>query len=1728
MLYEQKMIEAMSILVNGAIQKLKFDKSIQAEIFQIVNPEIAEYKVKYAGNIFTAYSNDLNYKYKVGDTVWVKVPEGDFSNKKFIENKVSARTVPSGVVDEQIFNLTPPVAEFTATGNIAGVRSRFAQKDTWSASKGDLAKYLHVSPDFTLYSKGYNNFQIKAKFTTKFKQPLPEKGNYGLKVQFTTLDPQINPSFVLDRTFFLGDYYNNAIEVEQSGEFSVADGVILTGISSVELFAENFDVNKEDYKDIFLNSFTMTYIDIVDLNNIPFYLKLSTPEGFNGNHIKAKAQLFVQGELQDENNYTIQWYEQDYEVTSSSDKYNKAAGFGWAKIDGATTSELSLERKRYTNKYKAVAHYEKTDVSATIQIIGLNTETLQMVRRENRLTILTLDEQEASGSLSYYWYASMPNGSYIKIEQSPSLNYLDIDSYLAYDGIVFYCEVRDSLGVFARISSLNLLGESASGDIGISFIGEEFFNYDANGDVTSEDALREKTLTATINWGDYPEPKRYEIKWLAPDGVELVPLTELPSSDNKHNCENSQIEQMWVDSNDILHYNIKRRYSITNINNTIGLKLYDLDSERDFLFKKILTFTKDGDTGTNGTTYAARIAYCDVNGVVRNGFGGLSYNSSQNKWSTEYVRILIYHNGEELTPTEYQDWNLTWQGKNVIIGDGNEETSKGAAKVSITSSGSNYQDEHYIRVSAQYRGPSQENVNINLYPHFAVDVYVGNLNLQYLDVTEIPQSIIYSSSGVNPKFYNKALKIKYWNNETKVYDEFRGSNKTLSISPLGNLTITKQKKDLDYYLDPFENINDANGKMPVYSCEFKDFTIYHTTLLYINTYGNEAINGWDGISIKIDEDGGNIFAPQVGAGIKNADNTFTGVVMGRVGDASASSGSSVYGLYGYNAGKNTFYVTEKGDCYLKGKISSAEGEIGGWKITNNALFSTGDTARPGSASPSSTDKNIRFQSNGTFSRNLLSNSFSPSNLKFAIGDKFAVDEEGILYSGGARIKASQLSITVDDSDKDVKEYIDESASGVDKALKEYFDKEANNLQTQIDGKIETWAQEADPSLAWSSTEEKTKHKGDIWYASSGTKTWNGNSWEDTKSLPPDVLKDTWDGKKTIFSFVPPQHPNPPYEKDDLWVQGTSGDIKYCKTAKTQGQTYAESDWVKADQYINDAQAQAKVDALDKTLDDSFEIFERLTKNYKVKGLISDPESKSLYLNADAIHTGAIKVSNPQGKETFYANYADGTVRINADQFTINAKNFSLTDDSSGNLAQKFTDLSNSIGKSQNLIITLSNEYESIPCDSAGNPSISVNVSSEIYVYYGSKDVSTACTLTSTTSGVIGTLDASNRIAKITRLDSESGYMEIFAKYVIDGNTITTSKRLNVAKVRAGANGANGAPGAAGKNGQDARVYYMEPSVHTIVYNPNTKIYTPTKISFQCFYRDGQGDPQLLKDGQGYTIVLNTKEGAVTNAVGSEWDLTTYLKNNNSSFSFELCKDGGILDKVTIPVISDGTDGEDGRDITEITDKELFNALTNNGAVKGIFQADPDGHGSRLMINADYIKSGTISGDLIKGGTIEGITINGSTITGGEINGVTLEGVRFHSKGIGLYSQQQWAQLNSGGIQGGFWDDDGQEAEQGRIEFSHPLGGIAIESQGTRGVGGLLLDTDKILIVNEGMSAPGSRTFSYGSTGSISLPYSKQVSNYGMTWIISGVITLEFIKGICVQCKDQVLSQQQIV
>ena len=95
----------------------------------------------------------------------------------------------------------------------------------------------------------------------------------------------------------------------------------------------------------------------------------------------------------------------------------------------------------------------------------------------------------------------------------------------------------------------------------------------------------------------------------------------------------------------------------------------------------------------------------------------------------------------------------------------------------------------------------------------------------------------------------------------------------------------EKEEEIDIQQETFENVKEnSESNIGVLSFNIPNTggRLIHPIVMYLDTYGNEAINGWDGTALKLDETNKNyIFAPQVGAGMKDSANRFTGIVMGK-------------------------------------------------------------------------------------------------------------------------------------------------------------------------------------------------------------------------------------------------------------------------------------------------------------------------------------------------------------------------------------------------------------------------------------------------------------------------------------------------------------------------------------------------------------------------------------------------------------------------------------------------------------------------------------------------------------------------------------------------------------------------------------------------------------------------------------------------------------------------------
>lgn len=139
---------------------------------------------------------------------------------------------------------------------------------------------------------------------------------------------------------------------------------------------------------------------------------------------------------------------------------------------------------------------------------------------------------------------------------------------------------------------------------------------------------------------------------------------------------------------------------------------------------------------------------------------------------------------------------------------------------------------------------------------------------------------------------------------------------------------------------------------------------------------------------------------------------------------------------------------------------------------------------------------------------------------------------------------------------------------------------------------------------------------------------------------------------------------------------------------------------------------------------------------------------------------------------------------------------------------------------ETLVVTLSNDSQTVATDTNGNGGNFIDCSTKVQVYNGAQDVSKVATYTVTkASGIAGTWDLSTRTYKVSALSTDNGWVDIKVTY--NGNSIT--RRFTVSKSKQGAQGAtgprgdNGPQGPAGTSGRGIKTiteYYLISSAKT--------------------------------------------------------------------------------------------------------------------------------------------------------------------------------------------------------------------------------------------------------------------------------------------------------------------------
>lgn len=364
-------------------------------------------------------------------------------------------------------------------------------------------------------------------------------------------------------------------------------------------------------------------------------------------------------------------------------------------------------------------------------------------------------------------------------------------------------------------------------------------------------------------------------------------------------------------------------------------------------------------------------------------------------------------------------------------------------------------------------------------------------------------------------------------------------------------------------------------------------------------------------------------------------------------------------------------------------------------------------------------------------------------------------------------------------------------------------------------------------------------------------------------------------------------------------------------------------------------------------------------------------TKLLYaegINADYIDSGALTVRDKGGDIIFQANMDTNTVYMNPDILIIGNQT----------LTEKLTAMDDSIAEAKNMTMQLTNDYQSITTDADGNITGTFpTVTTTAQVMYGTNDVTNDCTYTITKSNnVTGSWNDSTHTYTVTGLSADNGWVDIKVTYLL---ALSITKRFTVAKLKAGKNGFQGEKGDPGADGKPGRTYIIEPSC-TVLKRGSDKVISPNFLEFNAYYRDGDSATRYAYSGR--FVIEETADGntwktiytSSANETSVKHYLYTVLTDGNgqtitdgngttlgiprdvTNIRCKLYAAGGITDMLDMQSVAVVID------VDNLTQTDIVNILSNNGAWKGLYYKN-----GQLYISF----SAALGGELALGGANNG-------------------------------------------------------------------------------------------------------------------------------------------------------------
>ena len=1001
----ETLFQSIDTIVLQHLNSISYDKT---EICKVISQDPnnkCKYWVSNGAVNYEAYSTDEKISYHKDEQIFVTVPQGKYEMRKFI----AGRYIDNSIKEEELI-YTNPYEDFIINnsigfksdddGIILSIETNGEKTITNSINENIEFKYKNeklfdyigidfaFSTDMSTYMGEYalilslygENNKLLSKVTDNLI--ISSKNLYGNPYKLNNL-------LHFQHLFAWPKHITNITQVKsiglqlaQNGQFG-EDGKVINltnatvsfgyDVSSivrdkVELYLENLEGKSDLYQNIENGlSYTPNEIATARKSYINWhYLNSKTNKKYLFNNYNYQSTYngdkILEKQIYSYTIYLLHYIDGLGENLTLPDDYawNWEIVKTWGQDTNVFTYNITPVTSYSTDQYKILIRYQTKDFEdSEIGKINEYENSLDNYKKlQERLKDSNLGEKEKEEIKQE-----------IKDIQEKKKLAEECYSYVESNGLIFKANGVTAVPGAANSSLDSLKLKLDDGDTGVYNI------YGVEGSAVNDSMCRQprnihfEFLDAT----PYTEEWVDKVEWEFPISNTMIDY-EIPEEADK-----SQLTFI-KEGGQYATFSLKRSYKPGAMNNRIWCRVYMKSGE---IRTGSLTL-QFGEAISSGSNYAFNIDFVGHNACLY---------AVENQTITVQASFTK-SNGEVMTPPEIV-WSWKWpdnddntkcNGIQIITNDNNQYvTLKYTNTTGLTLESQNYA---ILQATATYNLDNQIKTDlISELPIPLANATAFEKNNKKYTMAYISGAtrVVYDSNGNNSTYSTDHYNLQAWEieNEKDIKTLVQYSNKDRLVS----WTIINGDKNNPYSLVPHPEEKDKQGNIitpieyslqplkyipktipKVWVIASLDDALLGKIVLWIqpllitqNRWSYNVFNEWNG---KLEENDDYTLIPMIGAGKKDDNNTFTGIMMG---DLSKVQGEvSHTGLYGFNKGSRRFSFDDQGNAYIgngtdyidfnsgdgrlaiKSKtfdlqsdsliINNKQAKIGAWTIEKNKLY----------------------------------------------------------------------------------------------------------------------------------------------------------------------------------------------------------------------------------------------------------------------------------------------------------------------------------------------------------------------------------------------------------------------------------------------------------------------------------------------------------------------------------------------------------------------------------------------------------------------------------------------------------------------------------------------------------------------------------------------------------------------------------------------------------------------